>query len=61
MTIQEAIKSGKPFRRKGWSDEWPYFVYDKHHEVMLTDDDKKEELWDLSFKDITPDDWETKY
>ena len=29
MNIQEAIKSGKPFRRKGWVDDEIFIVYEK--------------------------------
>ena len=36
MTIQKAIKSGKPFRRKTWGKQWPgdWYVYPDHRENL---------------------------
>ena len=68
MTIQEAIKSGKPFRRKAWAkkypDEWYVRTESKGRkwtwwigEIMVG----LTELGAKSFtKDILADDWEIK-
>lgn len=58
MTIQEAIKSGKPFKRKYWKD-WIKRV--KDYCVWATGVNKNELANDaISINDILADDWEVK-
>jgi hypothetical protein len=49
LTIQEAIKSGKPFRRPHWSNEKCFFTVNHIANSTL-----------LSLEDILADDWEVK-
>ena len=50
MNLIEAVKSGKPFRRKGWTYNPTRWVTNRHKT-------KKEQLTTF---DILADDWETK-
>lgn len=61
MTIQEAIKSGKPFRRPIWvKDVWLVII----HFIPYYIDGLKEgyytEQTDFNVSDILADDWEVK-
>jgi len=55
MTIQEAIKSGKPFKRDAWIDSaWMYVeenIFKMTNEILDTT---------LEVDDILADDWFTK-
>jgi hypothetical protein len=57
MNIQEAIKSGKPFRRMGWIDE--IFVVYPQHDIVLTLDTDYSCSIELDVQDILADDWYT--
>lgn len=52
MTIIEAIKSGKPFKRKAWE-----FYLTTNNESQIKDKDG--DLVSLDVKDILTDDWVT--
>ena len=39
MNIQEAINSGKPFRRKGWVDDVIFVVYEQDDIVLTLETD----------------------
>lgn len=54
MTIQEALKSGKPFRRKGWTD---WYKRDGVAYINLSD---RREYRDVHPDDILADDWEVR-
>jgi hypothetical protein len=70
MTIQQALKSGKPFRRKTWGRKYPKEWYVKHK----SDVNIKKHLWWVGnnvmlvsengmlslIRDILARDWETK-
>jgi hypothetical protein len=49
MKIQEAIKSGKRFRRKGWDDWYPSIIAI----TKLRDEDLLEEDWEIEIIPIT--------
>lgn len=57
MNIIEAIKSGKPFRRKSWSDKQYYLHINKYNKVCLNID---EEYGNLDYLEIMENDWEVK-
>jgi hypothetical protein len=59
MTIQEAINSGKPFRRKGWVDDSIFVVYEKDDIVLSLDTDFQTSI-ELDVQDILADDWYTR-
>ena len=59
MTIQEAINSGKPFRRKGWVDDSIFVVYEKNDIVLCLDTDFQTPI-ELDVQDILADDWYTR-
>jgi hypothetical protein len=56
MTIQEAIKSGKPFRRKGWPTFWEYDLSRDWITYEKTSDQPP-----IRLRDILADDWEVKH
>ena len=56
MNIQDAIKSGKPFRRRGWSDDGIYVVY-VEHDIVLTLEGDPGCIIELDVQDILADDW----
>lgn len=66
MTIQEAIKSGKPFRRPnswdGWLDISRNFSNQGwfYSAESLSGHAEKWKKFDLTANDITADDWEIK-
>ncbi len=53
MTIQEAIETGKPFRRKSWGDIWQevtedkMFRYSRNNTTLLDADDILAEDWEV--------------
>lgn len=64
MTIQEAIKSGKPFKRAPWvnelrirSQEFAPFC----HFLVRLDYVDKDETFELAVEDILADDWEVAH
>lgn len=59
MTIQEAINSGKPFRRKGWVDDSIFVVYEKNDIVLSLDTDFQTSI-ELDVQDILAEDWYTR-
>jgi len=56
MTIQEAIKSGKPFRRKAIGEVW--WIHSPDHSVLTAFEGIQEYCPDM--QDILADDWEIK-
>jgi len=56
MNIQEAIRSGKPFRRKGWIDDDIFVVYEKDDIVLTLETDSSTSI-ELDVQDILADDW----
>jgi len=58
MKIQEAISSGKPFRRKGWVDDAIYVVYENDDIVLTLETDSCTSI-ELDVQDILADDWYT--
>jgi hypothetical protein len=56
MNIQQAIKSGKPFRRSGWFDDGIFVVYPEHDIVLTLEQDTSTPI-ELDVQDILADDW----
>lgn len=59
MNIQEAIKSGKPFRRRGWVDDNIFVVYEEGDIVLLIETDRYTSI-ELDVQDILAADWYTR-
>ena len=59
MNIQEAIKSGRPFRRKGWLDDDIFVLYEKD-DIVLTLETDSCTCIELDVQDILADDWYTR-
>jgi hypothetical protein len=59
MNIQDAIRSGKPFRRKGWVDNDIFVVYVEHDIVLTLEEDFSTSV-ELDVQDILADDWYTR-
>ena len=59
MNIQEALRSGKPFRRKGWVDDGIFVVYEEHDIVLTLETDSCIPI-ELDVQDILADDWYTR-
>jgi len=59
VNIQEAIRSGKPFRRKGWVDDDFFVVYEKD-DIVLTLEADYSAFVELDVQDILADDWYTR-
>jgi len=59
VNIQEAIKSGKPFRRRGWVDDDLFVVYEKA-DIFLTLEAEYSAFVELDVQDILADDWYTR-
>lgn len=59
MTIQDAIKSGKPFKRK---DDDLYFLISPQFRHICVESESVVKIYDHAFdiEDILADDWETK-
>lgn len=66
MTIQEAIKSGKPFKRHYWSDwrllrKTPAFVVGNfNYELILEKEPRRSGYNVIMFEDVLANDWEVK-
>jgi hypothetical protein len=58
MSIQEAIRSGKPFRRMGWIDDGVFVVYEEHDIVLTLEADPGTPI-ELDVQDLLADDWYT--
>lgn len=58
MNIQDAIKSGKPFRRTGWMDDEIYVVYQEGDIVLSLETDPCTSV-ELDVQDILAVDWYT--
>lgn len=59
MNIQEAIQSGKPFRRKGWVNDDIYVVYDWNDIALALATDPGTSV-ELDVQDILAEDWYTR-
>ena len=59
MNIQEAINSGKPFRRKGWVDDSIFVVYEEDDIVLTLETDFQTSI-ELDVQDILAEDWYTR-
>jgi len=59
VNIQEAIRSGKPFRRKGWVDDDFFVVYEKD-DIVLTLEADYSAFVELDVQDMLADDWYTR-
>jgi hypothetical protein len=59
VNIQEAIKSGKPFRWKGWVDDDFFVVYEKD-DIVLTLEADYSAFVELDVQDMLADDWYTR-
>jgi hypothetical protein len=59
MNIQEAIRSGKPFRREGWVDDEMYVVYFKNDIALSLEKDFCTSI-ELDVQDILAEDWYTR-
>lgn len=56
MNIQDAIRSGRPFRRKGWVNDDIYVVYHRNDIVLTLATDSSTPI-ELDVQDILADDW----
>jgi len=59
MNIQDAIRSGRPFRRRGWPDDGIYVVYVEHDIVLTLEKDFSTSV-QLDVQDILAEDWYTR-
>lgn len=59
MNIQEAIRSGKPFRRAGWMNDDVFVVY-QAHDIVLTFESDPHTAIELDVQDLLADDWFTR-
>ena len=59
MNIQDAIKSGKPFRRRSWPEDGIFVVYVEHDIVLTLEKDFSISI-ELDVQDILADDWYTR-
>jgi hypothetical protein len=59
MNIQDAIRSGKPFRRRGWPDDGIFVVYVEHDIVLTLEKDFSASV-QLDVQDILAEDWYTR-
>ena len=59
MNIQDAIKSGKPFRRRSWPEDGIFVVYVEHDIVLTLEKDFSTSV-ELDVQDILADDWYTR-
>lgn len=59
MNIQEAIQSGKPFRRKGWVDDNIFVIYEEGDIVLAIETDPSTSI-ELDVQDILAIDWYTR-
>ena len=58
MNVQEAIQSGKPFRREGWVDDEIYVVYVENDIALSLEGDFCTSI-ELDVQDILAEDWYT--
>ena len=58
MNVQEAIQSGKPFRREDWVDDEIYVVYVKNDIALSLEGDFCTSI-ELDVQDILAEDWYT--
>lgn len=56
MKLEEALLSGKPFRRPGWS--WIY--QEEHHLFKIEDSAIKHFHLEFEYEDLIANDWEIK-
>ena len=59
MNIQEAIKSGKPFRRTGWVDDNIFIIYEQGDIALAVESDPSTSI-ELDVQDILAVDWYTR-
>ena len=59
LNIQEAIQSGKPFRREGWVDDEIYVVYATNDIALSLENDFCTSI-ELDIQDILAEDWYTR-
>jgi hypothetical protein len=59
MNIQDAIRSGKPFRRRGWPNDGIFVVYVEHDIVLTLENDFATSV-ELDIQDILAHDWYTR-
>jgi hypothetical protein len=59
MNIQDAIRSGRPFRRRGWPDDGIFVVYVEHDIVLTLEKDFSTSV-QLDVQDILAEDWYTR-
>lgn len=59
MNIQQAISSGKPFRRMGWVDDNVFVVHLPHDIALTLESDPLIDI-ELDVQDILADDWYTR-
>jgi len=57
MNIQQAIKSKKPFRRSGWTNNDIFVIYLPHDIVVLTFESDPPMSIELDVQDILANDW----
>jgi hypothetical protein len=60
MNIQQAFKSGVPFRRVGWPDEDIWFVVENYDDLVAVAENDESNFLEVNIDDICADDWETK-
>ena len=60
MLIQEAIKSGKPFSRKSWSEDEDIWLIMEQPNDMVLSVLNENFCYELLLKDILAEDWYTK-
>lgn len=66
MTMQEAIKTGKPIHRTGWTSKRSYLTRGDEEPIamMLTwfydETDSISSLYEFTVEDILAEDWEIK-
>jgi hypothetical protein len=58
MNIQDAIRSGKPFRRIGWVADDMFVLYEEDDTVLTPETDPDTPV-ELDVQDILADDWHT--
>ena len=59
MNIEDAMRSGKPFRRRGWPDDGIVVVYVEHDIVLTLEKDFSTSV-QLDVQDILAEDWYTR-
>lgn len=60
MSIQEAIKSGKPFRRESWPEEFFVICKDPDVDFLLFMELDPYRSIDISVQDVLAVDWYTR-